>query len=163
MEEPGLVEQQGDDDQRHEGERGVPDAALHIARWGGGRGRLLFPLVILLGAAIAAVFANDGACAVRHEPAGDDERQRCRRLELEAEQDRQHDRGQQLVSANFFDVTFGRYAAVMVPVNLVSLAATLVVLGHPQATMNASAAAGLNSRRSRIASTIGVSSSAAPS
>ena len=36
-------------------------AALHIARWGGGRGRLLFPLVILLGAAIAAVFANDGA------------------------------------------------------------------------------------------------------
>ena len=36
-------------------------AALHIARWGGGRGRRLFPLVILLGAAIAAVFANDGA------------------------------------------------------------------------------------------------------
>ena len=36
-------------------------AALHIGRWGGGRGRLLFPLVILLGAAIAAVFANDGA------------------------------------------------------------------------------------------------------
>ncbi|WP_247598697.1 ArsB/NhaD family transporter, partial [Staphylococcus aureus] len=36
-------------------------AALHIARWGGGRGRLLFPLVVLLGAAIAAVFANDGA------------------------------------------------------------------------------------------------------
>ena len=36
-------------------------AALHVARWGGGRGRLLFPLVILLGAAIAAVFANDGA------------------------------------------------------------------------------------------------------
>jgi arsenical pump membrane protein len=33
-----------------------------------------------------------------------------------------------IVSANFFDVTFGRYAAVMVPVNLVSLAATLVVL-----------------------------------
>ena len=33
-----------------------------------------------------------------------------------------------IVSANFFDVTFGRYAAVMVPVNLVSLAATLLVL-----------------------------------
>ena len=36
-------------------------AALHVARWGGGRGRLLFPLIVLLGAAIAAVFANDGA------------------------------------------------------------------------------------------------------
>ena len=32
-------------------------AALHIARWGGGRGRRLFPLVILLGAAIAVSVA----------------------------------------------------------------------------------------------------------
>src|SRR5699024_3619776 len=36
-------------------------AALHVARWGNGRGRLLFPLIVLLGAAIAAIFANDGA------------------------------------------------------------------------------------------------------
>src|SRR5690625_7660608 len=36
-------------------------AALHVARWGGGRGHLLFPLVVLLGAVIAAVFGNDGA------------------------------------------------------------------------------------------------------
>src|SRR5690554_7634691 len=36
-------------------------AALHVARWGGGSGRRLFPLTIILGAAIAAVFANDGA------------------------------------------------------------------------------------------------------
>ena len=40
-------------------------AALHVARWGDGRGRLLFPLVVLLGAAIAAVFANDGAALLR--------------------------------------------------------------------------------------------------
>ena len=33
-----------------------------------------------------------------------------------------------IVSANYFDIGFGRYAAVMVPVNLVSLAATLAVL-----------------------------------
>src|SRR5690606_4803925 len=33
-----------------------------------------------------------------------------------------------IVSANYFDIGFDRYAAVMVPVNLVSLAATLVVL-----------------------------------
>src|SRR5690606_6720611 len=32
-------------------------AALHVARWGGGDGRRLFPLIVLLGAAIAAVFA----------------------------------------------------------------------------------------------------------
>lgn len=36
-------------------------AALHVARWGGGNGRKLFPLIVLLGASIAAVFANDGA------------------------------------------------------------------------------------------------------
>lgn len=35
-------------------------AALHVARWGRGRGRLLFVLIVLLGAVIAAVFANDG-------------------------------------------------------------------------------------------------------
>lgn len=36
-------------------------AALHVARWGNGRGHLLFPLVVVLGAVIAAFFANDGA------------------------------------------------------------------------------------------------------
>ncbi|WP_305790854.1 ArsB/NhaD family transporter, partial [Acetobacter pasteurianus] len=36
-------------------------AALHVVRWGKGRGRTLFPLIVVLGAAIAAVFANDGA------------------------------------------------------------------------------------------------------
>src|SRR5690625_7547886 len=33
-----------------------------------------------------------------------------------------------IVSANYFDVGFGRYAAVMVPVNLVSVLVTLGVL-----------------------------------
>jgi len=36
-------------------------AALHVVRWSKGRGRTLFPLIVVLGAAIAAVFANDGA------------------------------------------------------------------------------------------------------
>src|SRR5574337_1511868 len=36
-------------------------AALHVARWGNGRGRVLFPLTVVLGAVIAALFANDGA------------------------------------------------------------------------------------------------------
>ncbi|MBK5205356.1 MAG: arsenical efflux pump membrane protein ArsB, partial [Polaromonas sp.] len=39
-------------------------AALHVARWGGGRGRLLFALIVLLGAAVAALFANDGAALI---------------------------------------------------------------------------------------------------
>lgn len=39
-------------------------AALHVARWGGGRGTCLFTLIILLGAAVAALFANDGAALI---------------------------------------------------------------------------------------------------
>ena len=36
-------------------------AALDVARLGNGRGRLLFPMIVLLGAFISAFFANDGA------------------------------------------------------------------------------------------------------
>lgn len=116
-------------------------AALHIARWGGGRGRLLFPLVILLGAAIAAVFANDGAAllltpivlaillrlnfppvaALAFIVA-------CGFVADSTSLPLVISNLVNIVSANFFDVTFGRYAAVMVPVNLISLAATLLVL-----------------------------------
>ena len=39
-------------------------AALHVARWGGGRGHLLFALIVLLGAAVSALFANDGAALI---------------------------------------------------------------------------------------------------
>ncbi|GGE16740.1 arsenical pump membrane protein [Aureimonas endophytica] len=116
-------------------------AALHVARWGGGNGRRLFPLVVLLGAAIAAVFANDGAALLLtpivlaillrldFPPAG--------ALAFVVACGFVADTTSlplvvsnlvNIVTANFFDVSFGRYAAVMVPVNLVSLAATLLVL-----------------------------------
>ncbi|KQT88453.1 arsenic transporter [Aurantimonas sp. Leaf443] len=116
-------------------------AALHVARWGGGSGRRLFPLIVLLGAAIAAVFANDGAALLLtpivlaillrldFPPAG--------ALAFVVACGFVADTTSlplvvsnlvNIVTANFFDVSFGRYAAVMVPVNLVSLAATLLVL-----------------------------------
>jgi arsenical pump membrane protein len=116
-------------------------AALHVARWGGGNGRRLFPLVVVLGALIAAFFANDGAALLLTPIV----MAILLRLNFSA--------GATLafivacgfvadttslplvisnlvniVSANYFNIGFDRYAAVMVPVNLVALAATLGVL-----------------------------------
>src|SRR3546814_254076 len=39
-------------------------AALHVARWGWGRGTALFALIVLLGAGVSALFANDGAALI---------------------------------------------------------------------------------------------------
>lgn len=116
-------------------------AALHIARWGGGRGHRLFPLIVLLGAVIAALFANDGAALLLTPIVI----AILLRLEFSAPAALAFiiatgfiaDTASlplvisnlvNIVSANFFDVAFTRYAAVMVPVNLVSIAATLGVL-----------------------------------
>ncbi|MET7244152.1 arsenic transporter [Methylobacterium sp. EM32] len=116
-------------------------AALHVARWGGGSGRRLFPLVILLGAAIAAVFANDGAALLLTpivlailtrldvKPAAAMAFiVACGFVADSTSLPLVISNLVNIVSANIFDISFGRYAAVMVPVNLVSLAATLAVL-----------------------------------
>ncbi len=116
-------------------------AALHVARWGGGDGRRLFPLILLLGAAIAAVFANDGAALLltpivvailarlQFPPAA--------ALAFIVATGFVADSTSlplvisnlvNIVSANFFGIRFGHYALVMMPVDLASLAATLVVL-----------------------------------
>jgi arsenical pump membrane protein len=116
-------------------------AALHVARWGGGRGHWLFPLVVVLGALITAVFANDGAALLltpivvaillrlNFTPAAT--------LAFVVATGFVADTTSlplvisnlvNIVSANYFGITFNRYAAVMVPVNIVSLLATLGVL-----------------------------------
>ncbi len=116
-------------------------AALHVARWGKERGRVLFCLVILLGAAVSALFANDGAAliltpivmamltALGFGPAAT--------LAFVMAAGFIADTASlplivsnlvNIVSADFFDISFARYAQVMVPVNLVSVVATLLVL-----------------------------------
>ena len=116
-------------------------AALHVARWGAGRGRRLFVLLVLLGAAVAALFANDGAAliltpiviamlaALRFTPQAT--------LAFVMAAGFIADTASlplvvsnlvNIVSSDYFGIGFARYAAVMVPVNLVSVAATLGAL-----------------------------------
>ncbi|WP_220709993.1 arsenic transporter [Enterobacter hormaechei] len=116
-------------------------AALHVARWGNGRGRLLFTWIVLLGAMVAVLFANDGAALILTP------------IVIAMLLALGFSRGATLafimaagfiadtaslplivsnlvniVSADFFKLGFSEYAAVMVPVNLAAIAATLVML-----------------------------------
>jgi arsenical pump membrane protein len=116
-------------------------AAIHIARFGGGSGRRLFPLIVLLGAGISAVFANDGAALLLTPIV----------LALLLRMDISP-RGAlafiiatgfiadtaslpfmisnlvNIIVARYFHLPFDRYAAVMVPVDIVAILATLVAL-----------------------------------
>ncbi|RFC62297.1 arsenic transporter [Fulvimarina endophytica] len=116
-------------------------AALHVIRWGKGRGHRLFPLIILLGAVIAAFFANDGAALLltpivlaillRLEvPAAGAFAFTiaCGFVADTASLPLVVSNLVNIVTANFFGVSFDRYAAVMVPVNFVSVIATIGVL-----------------------------------
>jgi len=116
-------------------------AALHVARWGRGSGRKLFAFMVLLGALVSALFANDGAAliltpivismllALRFSPAatlafvmGAGFIADTASLPLVVSN------LVNIVSADFFGIGFNRYASVMVPVNLVAVAASLGIL-----------------------------------
>ncbi|WP_459176135.1 arsenic transporter [Ewingella americana] len=116
-------------------------AALHVARWGNGRGRLLFTYIVLLGACVAALFANDGAALILTP------------IVIAMLLALGFSRGATLafvmaagfiadsaslplivsnlvniVSADFFKLGFNEYASVMVPVDIAAIVATLVML-----------------------------------
>lgn len=116
-------------------------AALHVARWGNGRGHWLFLLIILLGATVAALFANDGAILILTPLVY--EMLRALRFTPRASLAFIMATGfvvdttslplmisnlVNIVTANYFDISFASYALVMFPVNLVSLAMTMLVL-----------------------------------
>lgn len=116
-------------------------AALHVARMGNGRGRLLFPMIVVLGAIIAAFFANDGAALLLtpivisillrldfSPPAALAFIIATGFIADIASLPLVISNLVNIVSANYFDIGFGRYAAVMVPVNVISVIAALVVL-----------------------------------
>ncbi|KAB0550704.1 arsenic transporter [Pseudomonas argentinensis] len=115
--------------------------ALHVARWANGNGRRLYAFIVLLGAAVSALFANDGAAliltpivisllvALRFSPGAT--------LAFVMAAGFIADTASlplvvsnlvNIVSADFFGLGFARYASVMVPVTLASVAATLLVL-----------------------------------
>ncbi|MHB1228805.1 MAG: arsenic transporter [Halothiobacillus sp.] len=116
-------------------------AALHVARWGRGNGRALFALLIVLGAAVSSVFANDGAAliltpivigvmlALRFSPVAT--------LAFVMAAGFIADTASlplvvsnlvNIVSADYFKLGFTEYASVMVPVTGVSVLASLGIL-----------------------------------
>lgn len=116
-------------------------AALHVGRWGDGNGRLLFAFTVLLGAAVSALFSNDGTAliltpivmamllALGFSPAAT--------LAFVMAAGFIADTASlplvvsnlvNIVSADFFKIGFNEYAAVMIPVNMAAIASSLVVL-----------------------------------
>ncbi len=116
-------------------------AALHVSRWGKGNGRLLFTWIVLLGSAVAALFANDGAALILTP------------IVIAMLLALGFSKGTTLafvmaagfiadtaslplivsnlvniVSADFFHLGFTEYASVMVPVDIAAITATLIML-----------------------------------
>lgn len=115
--------------------------ALHVARWGGGSGRRLFVLLVVFTALVSALFANDGGVLILTpialELAASLGLARAATLALALAVGFVVDAASlpltisnlvNIVVADQFGLGFGRYAAVMLPVNLVAVLASLGVL-----------------------------------
>ena len=116
-------------------------AALHVSRWGNGHGRQLFTWIVLLGAAVAALFANDGAALILTPiviamllALGFS---KSTTLAFVMAAGFIADIASlplivsnlvNIVSADFFSLGFTQYAAIMVPVDIAAIIATLVML-----------------------------------
>lgn len=116
-------------------------AALHVSRWARGSTRCLFVLVIVLGAVVSAFFANDGAALILTPIVIGI----VSELKLSAKAALAFvmacgfiaDTGSvplvisnlvNIVAADHFGISSGRYAATMVPVGLVAILSSVVVL-----------------------------------
>jgi len=116
-------------------------AALHVSRWGRGHGKLLFILIILLGAAVASVFANDGAAliltpivmeillALDFSPTASLAFvMACGFIADTTSLPLVVSNLVNIVSADYFHIGFATYAKEMIPVDLVSLLASTTAL-----------------------------------
>jgi arsenical pump membrane protein len=116
-------------------------AALHMVRRAGGRGRYLFVLTIVLGAAVSALFTNDGAALILTPIIY--EQARALRMDARAVLAFVMAGGfvadatslplvvsnlVNILSADYFHIGFVGYAVRMLPVDAAALAASLAVL-----------------------------------
>lgn len=115
--------------------------ALHVSRWGRGQGRLLFIYIVLFGAVASAFFANDGAVliltpiviailhALRFSPASTIAFIMAAGFIVDtASLPLVISNLVNIISADIFNVSFARYAQVMIPVNIVATLSSLLVL-----------------------------------